>query len=1187
MKKIFFAILFLFAVNTYSQLSKTHYIPPLSNSVQLAPKWQFMYISTPSSTDVHFKITNIGGEIIKGTVSRDQPYALDLGTGTDTQLIVNKFNVSKVLKNKGFIVEAEDLVYVNVRVTATPEEYHASSVVSKGLAALGTKFRIGAFTNKSVASTSDAHYTFASILATENNTIVSFGDIKTGVSLVNNASVGNFPPQITLNRGESFVMAVEGTNVANRDGLIGASISSNKPIAVNCGSFGGTNGDLNNLDLGFDQIVPAERIGDEYIFVKGNGVEITEKPLIIANENNTEIYVNGSYFTTLDEGKYITLEGKFSAEKNLYVKGSKKFFAYQGLGGTPSQPNQNMHFMPPLSCETPKSINNIPLINEVGNNKDFIATVNIVTEKGAVLNFFINGNSYTLTTLPAGITSKGPSVVTGNDKYVTYTLGGLKGNVSVLADKQVYLSYFGSSEHATYGGYYSGFAYNPEINFGKAVVNEANCLPNVKLSVNALSSFEEFQWFYNGDLISGATTNSLTPENPGFYHVKANVKGCAPRFSDSIPVSVCLEDSDGDGVNDYVDIDNDNDGITNCDESLGSVDLDLTADTGSVSKGDYFNSFNRVVSFNGNSNSMTFGGDDGTIISQVSAGLANSLTQTFTFAKPISLVLEYVKFVGATNLLNSNGDFVLEVPNGNIIMVLNPDDQLLIDTNYDGVYESGVTEYSSFQIRFRLKDLTNPLAAGTGTFKFLTNLVSSFSITHKNLSETKNNNAAFKLSTSCLPKDSDDDGLIDEMDDDDDNDRIPTLVEVLGKDYKVVPFIDANKNGMNDIYETGLGTLDSDNDGVANYLDLDSDNDGIYDLVEAGQSAYDTNNNGVIDGSEIVAPLNTSFPDNDSDGFSDFIDSDSDGDGCFDVVEAGFTDPDGDGYLGNSPVTVDTQGKVTSAFNGYTLPVNDDYIINGSIVVTNFPADQTACVPQNVNFTVTANADTYQWQVSVDGNSFSDIADNEIYSGSTTSTLQLTNVALNMNGYKYRLVLNKKGNSCGFISPEVSLTVVTSKPIKIENIAVSDLNDNIQVIVTTTGSGKYEYALDSVSGPFQDSNVFQNVEPGIHDVYVRDIEGCGQASKSITAVGVPSYFTPNGDGVNEIWSIKGINSQLYNNSKVEIFDRYGKLVYVVASAQSEGWDGTLNGSPLPATDYWFVLYLGDGRTGKGHFSLKR
>ena len=56
------------------------------------------------------------------------------------------------------------------------------------------------------------------------------------------------------------------------------------------------------------------------------------------------------------------------------------------------------------------------------------------------------------------------------------------------------------------------------------------------------------------------------------------------------------------------------------------------------------------------------------------------------------------------------------------------------------------------------------------------------------------------------------------------------------------------------------------------------------------------------------------------------FDLDSDGDGCYDVTEAGFTDEDGDGILGPSPVEVDKDGLVISGGtgNGYTEPVDRD-----------------------------------------------------------------------------------------------------------------------------------------------------------------------------------------------------------------------------------------------------------------------
>ena len=126
---------------------------------------------------------------------------------------------------------------------------------------------------------------------------------------------------------------------------------------------------------------------------------------------------------------------------------------------------------------------------------------------------------------------------------------------------------------------------------------------------------------------------------------------------------------------------------------------------------------------------------------------------------------------------------------------------------------------------------------------------------------------------------------------------------------------------------------DSDNDGVPNSVDLDSDNDGIYDAVEAGSGEDSTDGmldgdvdgfgipNSVSDGSggvtyEVVNTDETDTP--------NFIDSDSDNDGCFDTTDALFTDAaddaDYDGILGENPVTTDEWGVVTSGTDGYTTP---------------------------------------------------------------------------------------------------------------------------------------------------------------------------------------------------------------------------------------------------------------------------
>ena len=77
----------------------------------------------------------------------------------------------------------------------------------------------------------------------------------------------------------------------------------------------------------------------------------------------------------------------------------------------------------------------------------------------------------------------------------------------------------------------------------------------------------------------GVNTNPYQPLNPGSYKIKAQ-KSCGGvtsfAFSEPAVVSNCPDDFDGDGVNDNIDLDIDNDGIFNEFESSGTYNLDLS-----------------------------------------------------------------------------------------------------------------------------------------------------------------------------------------------------------------------------------------------------------------------------------------------------------------------------------------------------------------------------------------------------------------------------------------------------------------------------------------------------------------------------------------------------------------------------------------------------------------------------------
>lgn len=168
-----------------------------------------------------------------------------------------------------------------------------------------------------------------------------------------------------------------------------------------------------------------------------------------------------------------------------------------------------------------------------------------------------------------------------------------------------------------------------------------------------------------------------------------------------------------------------------------------------------------------------------------------------------------------------------------------------------------------------------------------------------------------------------------------------------------------------------------------------------------------------------------------------------------------------------------------------------------------------------------------------------------------------------------------------------TFTVVASDKANITDVKIVDLAESNSITVSVAASlGNYVYALDDENGSYQTDNVFTNVSAGIHTVYVKDLNGCGITPKEVAVLGIPTYFTPNEDGYNDYWNIKGANASFNAKTVIYIFDRYGKLVKQI-SPLTQGWDGTFNGQLVPASDYWYSIQLEGGRVVKGHFSLKR
>lgn len=178
------------------------------------------------------------------------------------------------------------------------------------------------------------------------------------------------------------------------------------------------------------------------------------------------------------------------------------------------------------------------------------------------------------------------------------------------------------------------------------------------------------------------------------------------------------------------------------------------------------------------------------------------------------------------------------------------------------------------------------------------------------------------------------------------------------------------------------------------------------------------------------------------------------------------------------------------------------------------------------------------------------------------------------------------GSSC---EATKTITVNISELPVITDVEIDDFKPRNTVRIITESNTELEYRLDD--GDFQSSNTFEDVLPGSHEVTMRDIHGCGEVRENIVVVGYLASFSPNGDVLNERWQIQGLSE--LNSPVVTIFDRYGKMIKQMTELDA-GWDGNLNGKPLPSTDYWFKLSYVDANGNRvnakylqSHFSLKR
>lgn len=145
--------------------------------------------------------------------------------------------------------------------------------------------------------------------------------------------------------------------------------------------------------------------------------------------------------------------------------------------------------------------------------------------------------------------------------------------------------------------------------------------------------------------------------------------------------------------------------------------------------------------------------------------------------------------------------------------------------------------------------------------------------------------------------------------------------------------------------------------------------------------------------------------------------------------------------------------------------------------------------------------------------------------------------------------------------------------------------DGNNYTVVATGSKKILYSTDGIN--WQESNFFSNLPEGVVTFYVKFLgsDCLGDLRKGLV-VKIINAFSPNADGVNDVWVFDNLDVFDGKPANVKIYDRNGLMVFEQSSATQLIWPGQHNGRSLNTANYWYILTLPDNRVFKGWILLK-
>lgn len=269
-------------------------------------------------------------------------------------------------------------------------------------------------------------------------------------------------------------------------------------------------------------------------------------------------------------------------------------------------------------------------------------------------------------------------------------------------------------------------------------------------------------------------------------------------------------------------------------------------------------------------------------------------------------------------------------------------------------------------------------------------------------------------------------------------------------------------------------------------------------------------------------------------------------------------------FTANESVTYEC---ITTLPNGYT------YTETRKVEVFNDTEEEVyICYGDDFNRTAnTQNASEYKWY----------------------NTLNETDVLSSTKELEIKELKQNTSYICKIIGADGITKITETYHVKLNPLPAFNIEVKVADATINISAGTAPYNISLSDGTEATSNTseytFEELAENTYIVTITDKNKCVNSNEftiSIPKLTPDIFFSPNNDGVNDLWLVEGIETA--PNAYIRIYDRYSKLLYQCKGADFKGWDGNYNGHGMVQDDYWYVISIPETEEQiSGHFTLKR